>query len=184
MSEGSAINDTLASKAEADNLFSEKIVFQDTIKNMDLDSNWNNHKDIQLELLKLDTIKNMDSLLTDTDFVNRLNAKFGVSKVKVADLVDEANKYSGSKKEDMIKAASFSYISLKENTVNTSVKSEKELEKLLKDSPGTAVINSIKSESLNKGLGVFEMLGFIAVACGLLLFVIGRPLKKWMHGIN
>ena len=184
LSKGEALNDTLASKAEADTLFSEKIVFQDTIKNMDLDSTWSNHKDIQLELLKLDTIKNMDSLLTDTDFVNGLNAKFGVSKVKVTDLIDEANKYSGSKKEDMIKAASISYISFKENAVNASVQSEKELEKLLKDSPGTAVINAIKGESLKKGLSVFEMLGFIAIACGLLLFVIGRPIKKWMHGIN
>ena len=63
-------------------------------------------------------------------------------------------------------------------------KAEAKLAELSKNTPGTPVINAIKSESLKKGLGVFEMLGFIAVACGLLLFVIGRPLKKWMHGIN
>jgi hypothetical protein len=188
--EGKAIYDTLANKQAADTSYAEKNDFQLSVENMVGDTNlvgdtkWKNHDDIRLELSKIDTINNLDSILTDLDFVRRVNSKFGVSEVKVMDRVTEANKYSGSKKEEMLKGATVNYISLKQNTVNSSVQSEKELKSLLKESPGTAVISSIRQESLNKGLGVFEMLGFIAIACGILLFLIGGPIKKWMHGIN
>ena len=49
---------------------------------------------------------------------------------------------------------------------------------------GVETLDILAEESLNKGLSVFELLGFIAIACSLLLFVIGKPIKKWMHGIN
>ena len=190
LTEGKAMFDTLANKQEADTFYAEKNDFQLSLKNMIGDTNmvgdtkWKNHDDIRLELSKIDTINNLDSILTDLDFIRRVNSKFGISEVKIMDRFTEANKYSGSKKEQMLKGATVNYISLKQNTVNSSVQSEKELESLLKKSPGTAVINSIRQESLNKGLGVFEMLGFIAIACGILLFIIGGPIKKWMHGIN
>jgi len=184
LSEGKAKSDTVSNKLKADTMFTEKMYFQNSIKSLNRDSTWKKHEDIRHELVQLDSITNIDSLLTDAELIKRANSKFGISKVKVKDLVTKANTYSGSKKIKELKAASISYISLKENAINTSIQSEKDLEKLLKNSPGTPVINSIKEESLKKGLSVFELLGFIAIACGLLLFIIGKPIKKWMHGIN
>jgi POT family proton-dependent oligopeptide transporter len=84
----------------------------------------------------------------------------------------------------MLNSAKVEFISYRDKAVDSDTISEGELAKLSKNTPGTAVINAIRSESLNKGLSVFKLLGFIAIACGLLLFVIGKPIKKWMHGIN
>ena len=130
----------------------------------------------------------VEKVLTDSAFVGSLNAiypnKYGVSLITVSNLLNEANNYSGSKKEKMIAASTIKFLSLKENVTEITVQSEDELKNLLKASPGTAVISTIRSESLNKGLSVFKILGFVAMACGLLLFLIARPMKRWMHGIN
>jgi POT family proton-dependent oligopeptide transporter len=112
------------------------------------------------------------------------NKSYTKSNVYVKEALEEAESYKGTKKEKMLSAANVSFITYEENTITADTVSQSELKKLTENTPGTAVINSIRSESLNKGLSVFEMLGFIAMACGLILFLIGKPIKKWMHGIN
>ena len=136
---------------------------------------------------KLDD-SSIESVLTDSSFISELNLKgnksYSKSNVYVKEALEEAENYKGTKKEKMLSAARVSFITYEENTVKADTVSQSELKKLTENTPGTAVINSIRSESLNKGLSVFEMLGFIAMACGLILFLIGKPIKKWMHGIN
>lgn len=46
------------------------------------------------------------------------------------------------------------------------------------------VLSSLRGQSLMKGLSVFQNLGFIAVGCGLLLFLLGPIITRWMHGIK
>ncbi len=136
---------------------------------------------------KLDE-SSIESVLTDSSFISELNLKgnksYTKSNVYIKEALEEAESYKGTKKEKMLSAANVSFITYEENTITADTVSQSELKKLTENTPGTAVINSIRSESLNKGLSVFEMLGFIAMACGLILFLIGKPIKKWMHGIN
>ena len=136
---------------------------------------------------KLDD-SSIESVLTDSSFISELNLKgnksYTKSNVYVKEALEEAQSYKGTKKEKMLSAANVSFITYEENTITADTVSQSELKKLTENTPGTAVINSIRSESLNKGLSVFEMLGFIAMACGLILFLIGKQIKKWMHGIN
>lgn len=47
-----------------------------------------------------------------------------------------------------------------------------------------SVLSSLRGQSLMKGLSVFQNLGFIAVGCGLLLFLLGPIITRWMHGIK
>jgi len=167
---------------------SEKTIVQsDAFKNAKMD------KDIKALLLTKEFVDKLEDgtvegVLTDSTFIAKLNAKgnkeYGKSTVYIKEALDEANKYTGAAKKKKLKAAKVEFISLKENVILSDTVSAKNLSKITKNTPGTAVMNSIRSESLNKGLGVFEMLGFIAMACGLLLFVIGKPIKRWMHGIN
>ena len=136
---------------------------------------------------KLDD-SSIESVLTDSSFISELNLRgnksYTKSNVYIKEALDEAQSYKGTKKEKMLSAANVSFITYEENTITADTVSQSELKKITENTPGTAVINSIRSESLNKGLSVFEMLGFIAMACGLILFLIGKPIKKWMHGIN
>ena len=136
---------------------------------------------------KLDD-SSIEAVLTDSSFISELNLKgnksYSKSNVNVKEALEEDESNKGTKKEKMLSAANVSFITYEENTITADTVSQSELKKLTENTPGTAVINSIRSESLNKGLSVFEMLGFIAMACGLILFLIGKPIKKWMHGIN
>ena len=136
---------------------------------------------------KLDD-SSIESVLTDSSFISELNLRgnksYTKSNVYIKEALDEAQSYKGTKKEKMLSAANVNFITYEENTITADTVSQSELKKITENTPGTAVINSIRSESLNKGLSVFEMLGFIAMACGLILFLIGKPIKKWMHGIN
>jgi hypothetical protein len=180
---GVAMSDTVSNKQNANTLFAERNSLYMQIKSLNKDS-LKLHEDIRFELAKLDTVEHLDSILTDVAYVTRLNSKYGKSTVYVKEALDEANKYSGAAKKKMLKAAKIDFISLKEKVILSDTVSEKNLAEILKNTPGTAVINSIRNESLKKGLSVFEMLGFIAMACGFLLFLIGKPIKRWMHGIN
>ena len=123
---------------------------------------------------------------TDEYFIKKIceHHKLPFYSNNIKESLDEAKNYKGTKKEKMLKAAKVEFISYSDKAVTSDTISEGELAKLSKNTPGTAVINALRSESLNKGLSVFKLLGFIAIACGLLLFVIGKPIKKWMHGIN
>jgi len=127
--------------------------------------------------------------MVDSAFVAQLNAAslndkmLYIDTVTVQELLDEANKFSGTKKAKMTKKAMVTFIStdkLSHDTVATA----SELNKLLEKSPANKVVSVIKNESLNKGLSVFGLLGWVAVGCGLLLFLMGGLIKKWMHGIN
>ena len=163
------------------------IVESESFKNAKMD------EDIKA-LLLTDDFKNkleegsVEGVLTDSTFIAELNAKsekdYAKSTVYISERLKAAESYKGSKKEKELKAAKVDFLSYEKDVITSDTVTEAKLAELSKNTPGTPVINAIKSESLKKGLGVFEMLGFIAVACGLLLFIIGRPLKKWMHGIN
>ncbi len=59
-----------------------------------------------------------------------------------------------------------------------------EVEKATGDSSSAAVIRCLRKDSLGLALGIFQMLGFIAVGCGILLFLLGPMVSRWMHGIK
>ena len=156
------------------------IVESESFKNAKMD------EDIK-SLLLTDDFKNkleegsVESVLTDSTFIAELNAKSEKDYAKSTVYISErlkAMKATKGVKEKELKAAKVDFLSYEKDVIISDTVSEAKLAELSKNTPGTPVINAIKSESLKKGLGVFEMLGFIAVACGLLLFVIGRPLKN------
>lgn len=46
------------------------------------------------------------------------------------------------------------------------------------------VITALRNQSLSVGLSVFRILGLFAIGCGVLLFLLGPIVSKWMHGIK
>ncbi|MFM7301645.1 MAG: oligopeptide:H+ symporter, partial [Crocinitomicaceae bacterium] len=98
----------------------------------------------------------VEDVMVDSAFVAQLNAasttddELYVSKVTVKEFIDEANKFSGTKKAKMTKKATVMFISTEANHPDT-VATAGELNKLLEKSPANKVVNVIKNESLNKG---------------------------------
>ncbi len=164
------------------------IVESESFKNADID------EDIKNTLL-LDDFKNklgdvsVESVLVSDDFINKINAinpekQYAKSEVVVKDVIKEAEQYKGTKKEKMIKAATVNFLTEKDKTIKQEVNSVEEYEALIDNSMNSSIINAVKNISLSQGLKVFNMLGFIAIACGALLFLLGPIISRWMHGIK
>lgn len=69
------------------------------------------------------------------------------------------------------------------NMPKNRVKTEQAMQLADQSISGT-VISGVRNGSLTLGLGVFRKLGFIAIACGGLLFLLGPMVSRWMHGIK
>lgn len=162
------------------------IVESDAFQNSDLDSNFITMlgKEKYLGMLEDGSVENV---LVNSSFVEDLkklsNKNYFISNITVQSSLDEAAKFSGFKQKNMMKSATVSFLTT-DKEYNDTVASMSELNEIMKDSPGIEVANVIKNESLNKGLSVFGLLGWVAVGCGMLLFVMGGTIKRWMHGIN
>lgn len=176
----------------------ETIVKSDAFKNSEINEDF---KSIfaDEEILKLMNQEEMekvkkskmsvDKILVSNDFITKLNAKnpekqYAVSTVVIDDILKDAENYSGAKREKVKNSATMSFLSEKGKEVNTKVESVAEYASLAEKSPSTAIGNVIKNESLDKGLSVFTMLGFIAIACGGILFLMGPFITRWMHGVK
>ena len=162
------------------------IVESEAFKNSDLDSNFitllGNKK--YLDMLEEGSV---EDVLVDSTFVEdlkKLSSKnYFISNITIQSSLDEAAKFSGFKQKKMMKSATVSFLTT-DKEYNDTVPNMSELNEIMQDSPGIEVANVIKNESLNKGLSVFGLLGWVAVGCGVLLFIMGRTIKRWMHGIN
>ncbi|CEN39152.1 peptide MFS transporter [Capnocytophaga cynodegmi] len=133
--------------------------------------------------------QSVEAILVSDDFINEINKRnpqkqYAKSVVAIKEALEEAENYSGMKKQKMIKSASQEFLSFKGSEVNTEVATFADYESLVEKSPEMAIVNVIKGESLNKGLSVFTMLGFIAIGCGIVLFLMGPFITRWMHGVK
>ncbi len=54
----------------------------------------------------------------------------------------------------------------------------------IQESPTGQIVSNLRQQSLSIGLGVFQTLGFVAIGCGGLLFLLGPMVSRWMHGIK
>ncbi|MFJ1382835.1 peptide MFS transporter [Capnocytophaga canimorsus] len=131
----------------------------------------------------------VESILVSDAFIERLNKlnpqrQYAKSVVIIKETLEDAENYSGTKKDNIVKSATQEFLSFKGNEVNTQVATFADYESLVEKSPEMAIVNVIKGESLNKGLSVFTMLGFIAIGCGIVLFLMGPFITRWMHGVK
>lgn len=164
------------------------IVESEAFKSSDIDTNIKSVLEEKDFIKKLDK-ESVESVLVSDDFINKLNTKstdkqYAKSVVVVKEILQDAENYSGAKKEKMLASAKASFLSFKGEEVNTTVNTISDYENLIEKSPTGFVNNVIKNESLNRGLSVFSILGIVAAGCGVLLFLMGPFITRWMHGIK
>ncbi len=66
----------------------------------------------------------------------------------------------------------------------TKVFTPVEAESIVTASATGEVVSCLKQDSLKLSINVFQLLGFVAIGCGVLLFLLGPMVSKWMHGIK
>ena len=151
-------------------------------------------EDIKDILTQEDVVRKLDkesieSVLVSDDFITRLNStnpqkQYARSVVQIDQIIQDAQSYTGAKKEKMLASAQVQFLSFKGQEVNTTVRTVEDFETLIENSPTGYVNNVIKNESLNRGLSVFSILGIIAAICGGILFLLGPVITRWMHGVK
>lgn len=142
------------------------------------------------EIEKLFAEESVEAVLVSDQFISKLNAinpekQYAKSTVVINEILKDAENYSGAKREKVQKSATQSFLTLKgSEVVNKRVETSAEYAEMIENSPSASINNVIKGESLNKGLSVFSLLGFIAIACGGILFLMGPFITRWMHGVK
>jgi len=76
------------------------------------------------------------------------------------------------------------FLSYAEDSTQRAVQTKEEANSIYEASISGSVISSLRNESLGLGLSVFRILGFFAIGCGALLFLLGPIISRWMHGIK
>ena len=71
-----------------------------------------------------------------------------------------------------------------DSTSVTAAPQIQDAEARIQASPTGTIVSSLREQSLSIGLSVFQLLGFVAIGCGIVLFLLGPMVSKWMHGIK
>ena len=130
----------------------------------------------------------LSGVLISDSFILELNALdtsqvFSKSTVLVNEIIKESDKFTGAKMDKVKASATVSFLN-EGDAINKTVDTRAELVDLMTNTPNESLGECIKNESLNKGLSVFGILGYFAIGCGILLFLLGGIITKWMHGVR
>ncbi len=140
--------------------------------------------------------ESLDANLVSDEFVTYINQKAGgtqyyVGKIQIQELKERAEGISRADKQKKEMDKSFvsflttdqSYVANADNS-NVQLLSKGDADNLLNESAQGQVISCLRNDSLNIGLSVFRKLGYFAIGCGILLFLLGPIISRWMHGIK
>lgn len=140
--------------------------------------------------------QSLDDGLAHPEFVKYLNQQVGsekyyAGKLQVAELKEKAEKIKSEKARDKEMAKSYvtflttnAEFAAPADDAQVKVLSKDEVTAAFDASSSSDVIKCLRNDSLSLALSVFRMLGFIAIGCGVLLFILGPMVSRWMHGIK
>ena len=137
----------------------------------------------------------LDESLAHPAFVEYLNEKVGSEKyysgkLQIQELKEKAEELEGKAREKEMGKSYVSFLTTNaahaapEGDANVKVMTEEEVTAAFEASSSSEVIKCLRQDSLVLALGVFRLLGFIAIGCGVLLFILGPMISRWMHGIK
>lgn len=149
-------------------------------------------KDDEVNFTLCNDKTSLESTLANPQFVAYLNQKAGSTtyysgKIQTKEALEAANEMEAGEDKDKAIADSFvSFITKDAQYASATpvVLANADAKPILESSLQGDVITCLKNDSLALGLGVFRMLGLIAIGCGLFLFLLGPIISRWMHGIK
>lgn len=132
------------------------------------------------KLLDTDGLEN--SLVSEQGLalLNAGGNKYTKSEITVQELLDEQSKSANPESINPKR----SFLTTTDKAIVNATVSAAEGEQLIESSVSGSIISVVRNQSLELGMGVFRNLGFVAIACALLLFLLGRTVSRWMHGIK
>jgi proton-dependent oligopeptide transporter, POT family len=132
----------------------------------------------------------LERTLVSESFIQILNkdtttAPYYKAIVQISELKERAMKLKGTAQEEALSASYTSFLT-KDAALTGEPKelTRQEYKERFAESSTAGVISCLKNDSLTLSLGVFRMLGFVAIGCGFLLYLLGPMVSRWMHGIK
>jgi len=135
----------------------------------------------------------LERALLSEEFISYLNEKAGENKyhkarIQISERKERAEKVRSEKtRNDMLTDSYVEFLVTNgdySDVANVQLINKKEADEIVKESTTGEVISCLRQDSLSLGLGVFRNLGFFAIGCGLILFLLGPMISRWMHGIK
>ncbi|MCB0662781.1 MAG: hypothetical protein KDC24_08575, partial [Saprospiraceae bacterium] len=137
----------------------------------------------------------LDEGLANPQFATYLNGKVGSEKyypgqIQIKEIKEKAEEIKNEKLRD--KEMGKSYVSFLTTDPQYSIAGgaapkvvEKASASQIVDGTSSAeVIQCLREDTLTLALSVFRKLGYIAIGCGIFLFLLGPMVSRWMHGIK
>ncbi|HFA50703.1 MAG TPA: MFS transporter [Bacteroidetes bacterium] len=119
------------------------------------------------------------------------NTKYYSAKLQIKELKEKAEKVKNPRAREKEMSKSFvTFLTTNPDYAapagNAPVKvmPKADVEKAAANSSSGTVIQCLRQDTLKLALSVFANLGFIAIGCGVLLFILGPMISRWMHGIK
>jgi len=135
----------------------------------------------------------LEKALIQEEFVTKLNQQAGeevyhVAKIQLSEKLEKAQALTNEiARVDAINASFVSFLTKNpdySDVNNVKVVNADEANDLYNSAVTGEIIKYVKEDSLKLGLKVFSSLGFVAIGCGFLLFLLGPLITRWMHGVK
>lgn len=113
--------------------------------------------------------------------------RYAIATLQIQEAVDRANSLSNeTQRQKALAESQKTFLVYSDNgaTKDYGIVPQSKASELLEGSISGTVISSLRNDSLDLGLGVFRKLGLFAIGCGVLLFILGPMVSRWMHGIK
>ncbi|MCO5253411.1 MAG: peptide MFS transporter [Bacteroidetes bacterium] len=111
--------------------------------------------------------------------------RYAIGTVQIKEIMDESlNVSNQDEKNQLIEKGTKHFLTYGSVNKDFGQMSEEAATQLINESISGSVISSLRANALALGMGVFRMLGFIAIGCAVVLFLLGPTISRWMHGIK
>lgn len=138
--------------------------------------------------------KSLEVSLVDGEFINHLNTQaagarqYFAGKIQIQELKEKADKIENPEaKEEALEDSYFTFLSSDpqySDPANVKILPKAEARAMMDKTDSGELLSCLRQESLGLALKVFRWLGFFAIGCGGLLFLLGPLISRWMHGIK
>ncbi len=132
----------------------------------------------------------LENTLVSEPFIQVLNqdtakAPYYKATIQISEMKEKAMGLKGKAQEEALSASYVSFLTQDASLAGATRELPRaESRKLFDQSSTAGVVSCLKNDSLVLSLGVFRMLGFVAIGCGFLLYLLGPMISRWMHGIK
>lgn len=111
--------------------------------------------------------------------------RYAVGKIQIEEVLEKASKEVDEEtKQKILQQSVKSFLVYSDKASGLETVSAEKANQIIESSLSGAVISALRMDSMTMGLNVFSKLGFFAIGCGMVLFLIGPIVSRWMHGIK